>query len=106
MAYLADTLHLEALETIADGSHPSRVRENLAPFFKRHAVYLRHKKYMMLGRWANEMRHSLQVDQAGTHFDRMVSRLQQELDSAINRGDRLERDDSYDAAIDPTAQRP
>ena len=52
------------------------------------------------------MRHSLQVDQAGTHFDRMVSRLQQELDSAINRGDRLEKDDSYDSAVDPSTKRP
>jgi hypothetical protein len=66
---------LEALEAVADGSRPSRAREALAAFFKRHAVYLRHKKYMMLGRWANELRHSQQVDQAGTHFDRMVSRL-------------------------------
>ena len=53
MVLLADDLHLEALRTIADRSTPSVAREDLAAFYRRHAVSLQHKKYKMLGRWAN-----------------------------------------------------
>lgn len=53
LTLIADTLHLEALSVVADRSKPSATREELAVFFKRHAVGLQHKKYKMLGRWAN-----------------------------------------------------
>ena len=49
---MADELHFEALNTVADRSRPSVAREELSSFYKRHAVSLRHKKYKMLGRWA------------------------------------------------------
>ena len=72
---LADSMHLEARRTIADRSKPSVAREDLAAFFRRHAVSLQHKKYKMLGRWANQLVKSEQVDAAGPHFDAMVGRL-------------------------------
>jgi len=46
------------------------------------------------------------VDAAGAHFDRMVGRLQKELDAALSRSERLAVDDSYDAAVDPGVTRP
>jgi hypothetical protein len=75
LALLADTLHLEALLAVADQSKPSVAREHLAAFYRRHAVTLQHKKYRLLGRWANQLRSSEQIDQSGVHFDRMVGRL-------------------------------
>jgi len=58
LVLLADNLHFEALRTIADRSKPSVAREDLAAFYRRHAVSLQHKKYKMLGRWANQLGHS------------------------------------------------
>ena len=43
---------------------------------------------------------------AGNHFDRMVGRLQQELDSANDRSERLSVEDSYDTAVDSSQKRP
>lgn len=106
LVLLADNMHLEALKTIADHSKPSVAREDLAAFFRRHAVSLQHKKYKMLGRWANQLSKSEQVDAAGPHFDRMVGRLQKEVDAALQRTERLCVDDSYDIAVDPNATRP
>jgi len=59
---IADDLHFEALSIIADRSKPSVAREDLESFYRRHAVGLQHKKYKMLGRWANEATHSHNVD--------------------------------------------
>jgi hypothetical protein len=67
---------------------------------------LRHKKYKLLGRWGNQLQSSQQVEVAGNHFDRMVGRLQQELDSANDRSERLSVEDSYDAAVDSSQKRP
>ena len=52
------------------------------------------------------MGHSEAVDAAGAHFDRMVGRLQKELDAALSRSERLAVDDSYDAAVDAGVTRP
>lgn len=51
--YMADALHLDALKKSANHAKPSIAREDLAAFFRRHSVYLQHKKYRMLGRWSN-----------------------------------------------------
>jgi hypothetical protein len=40
LTLIADSLHLEALTTVADRSKPSATREELAVFFRRHAVGL------------------------------------------------------------------
>jgi len=40
------------------------------------------------------------VEHSGNLFDRMVGRLQQELDSSMDRSERLGVEDSYDAAVD------
>jgi len=106
VAYLADTLHLEALKVVADHSRPSTARQDLAAFFRRHAVALQHKKYRMLGRWADQVTTSRQVDMTADQFDRMVGRLQKEFDSAIQRTERLAVDDAYDYAVDPEGKRP
>ena len=46
------------------------------------------------------------MDAAGPHFDRMVGRLQKEVDAALGRSERLAFDDSYDVAVDPESSRP
>jgi len=99
-------MHFEALETLADRSVPSQAREELAQFFKRRAVGLQHKKYKMLGRWANQVRSAQQMDEQSLMFDRMVARLQKELDSALSRSTRLAVDDAYDDAVDMKVPRP
>lgn len=106
MALLADSLHLEALQTIADRSKPSQTRQDLAAFYKRLAVSLQHKKYKMLGRWACQLDRAEVVNGNATPFDKAVGRLQEEIDSALSRAERLQVDDSYDAAVDTSAQRP
>lgn len=93
---MADTLHYEALETVKDRSNPTETRKELAAYFRRHAVYLQHKKHKMLGRWASQVTSSYQVDNKSEHFERMLGRLQQEHDSALNRVERLDIDDCYD----------
>jgi hypothetical protein len=106
LSLLADSLHHEALATIADRSRPSAAREELAAFYRRQAVSLQHKKYKMLGRWANQETHSQMVDTSSVMFDRMVGRLQKELDSAHSRSARLAVEDAYDEAVDPGIPRP
>jgi hypothetical protein len=39
-------------------------------------------------------------------FDRLVGRLQKELDSAMSRNARLAEDDAYEAGMDPNIPRP
>ena len=46
------------------------------------------------------------MDEQSLMFDRMVARLQKELDSALSRTARLGEDDAYDLAVDPTVPRP
>ena len=75
LTLLADSLHFEAKNIIADRSNPEVLREELAAFFNRHAVELQHKKYKMLGRWANQATDCLSVETDGTLFDRLVGRL-------------------------------
>lgn len=106
VSYLADSLHLEALTTVANHAAPSATRQDLAAFFRRHAVALQHKKYRMLGRWADQVKTSGQVDATADLFDRMVGRLQKEVDSALQRTERLSVDDAYDYAVDPEGIRP
>lgn len=103
---MADSLHLEALTKAANHAKPSVAREDLAAFFRRHAVALQHKKYRMLGRWADQVTTSEQDDKTADHFGSMVGRLQKELDSAMQRTERLAADDAYDYAIDPEGRRP
>lgn len=108
LTLLADSLHFEAKNTIADRSNPDVLREELAAFFRRHAVELQHKKYKMLGRWANQATDCQAVETDGTLFDRLVGRLQMESDSARSRTARLEQPDAYEEAISatPTVPRP
>lgn len=106
LTLMADVLHLEALDRIADRSRASVAREEYASFFRRHAVGLQHKKFKILGRWANQVTHAQQVDCNSTHFDRMVGRLQKELDSALSRCARLSADDAYEEAVNPKVPRP
>jgi hypothetical protein len=103
---LADSLHLEALKMASNHAKPSVAREDLAAFFRRHAVALQHKKYRMLGRWADQVTTSEQDDKTADQFGRMIGRLQKELDSAMQRTERLVVEDAYDYAIDPEGRRP
>lgn len=105
--FLSDTLQKEELETVKDRSQPSETRQELSAFFRRYGVQLQHRKHKMLARYAALHKSSLQVDMAGDHFEQMLSRLQRELDSALNRCHRLNDDDFYDEAIgDPALVRP
>lgn len=104
--YMADALHLDALKKSANHAKPSIAREDLAAFFRRHSVYLQHKKYRMLGRWSNQITSSEKDDKSADHFGKMIGRLQKELDSAMQRTERLACDDAYDYAIDPEGKRP
>lgn len=106
LTYLADSLHYEALDKIGDRSNPSEARKELAAFYRRHAVSLQHKKYRMLGRWADLAMSSETVDLTAEHFDRIIGKLQKEMDSALSRTERLELDDNHGLAIDPEAARP
>jgi hypothetical protein len=63
------------MNIVSDRSTPHNAREDLAAFYKRYSVSLQHKKYKMLGRWANQATHSKEVDIQSVHFDRMVGRL-------------------------------
>lgn len=49
---------------------------------------------------------SEQDDKSADHFGKMIGRLQKELDSAMQRTERLSCDDAYDYAIDPEGRRP
>jgi len=60
---------------VADRSGPSAAREELANFYKRRAVGLQHRKYKMLGRWANQALDSQSVDAYSVEFDRRVGGL-------------------------------
>jgi hypothetical protein len=60
----------------------------------------------MLGRWANQIQSSNGIDMTGGHFDRMIGRLQKEVDACRNRSERLRIDDHYDDAVDKNAVRP
>ena len=55
----------------------------------------------MLGRWADQSVSSIIVDMQANYFDLMVGRIQMEYDSAYNRTERLQIEDSYDSAINP-----
>ena len=46
------------------------------------------------------------VDTQAVEFDRLVGKLQKELDSALSRSARLGEDDGYDAATDEGVPRP
>ena len=52
------------------------------------------------------MLNSENVDTHSLHFDKMISRLQSELDSSNARFERLKIDDSYDDAVDENFKRP
>ena len=59
MTLLADTLHLEQLETVKDRSDPVQTRKDLSAFFRRYAVTLQHRKHKMLARWANQAKNAI-----------------------------------------------
>lgn len=48
---MGDVLHRELLDTIADHSLPSTVKNDMAIFFKRRLAALEVKKFKMIGRW-------------------------------------------------------
>ena len=60
----------------------------------------------MLGRWACQAQYSHVVDTQAVLFDRLIGRLQKELDSAMSRHSRLAEDDAYDQGMDPSFPRP
>ena len=101
---LADKLHLDCLETIADRSNPAAMREDLARFYMRRTAQLQHKKYKLLLRWANSQLRSQELDQVNHAMDRHLGHLQLEQDSCNNRLERLLPDDKYEGAAE--AQRP
>jgi hypothetical protein len=101
---LADTLHLEALNIVADRSNPAVLREELSAFFKRYAVELQHKKYKMLGRWANQVTDCNKSEAPAVTFDALVGKLQKEFDSSLSRATRLALEDAYEDAINANSQ--
>jgi hypothetical protein len=60
----------------------------------------------MLGRWADQSVSSIIIDMQANYFDLMVGRIQMEYDSAYDRTERLQIEDSYDSAVNPLEKRP
>ena len=53
LTLMADALQLDTMETLWDRSTPKATKEELAKFYLRRAAQLQHKKYKLMGRWAN-----------------------------------------------------
>lgn len=101
---MADSLHLDCLETIGDRSNPAVMRETLGRFYLRRAAQLQHKKYKLLIRWANSSLRANDLDSMSKSIDHHVGIMQQEMDMCNNRLERLIPDDKFQGAAE--AERP
>lgn len=103
---LADKMQLDTLETIADHSEPSVMREDLGKFFLRRSAQLQHKKYKLLLRWANTQLRAEGLDEIHSVIDHRIGFLQKEQDSCISRLERLIPDDKFAGAEEASRPSP
>ena len=96
--YLGDELHRAMSQIVADRSTPKKTKEFLFEFFRRRQYALQHMKYKLLCRWAHLVITSEQAENVGTEATYIYGKLEYNLEQAIQRQERLERDDFYDVA--------
>ncbi|CDW83349.1 UNKNOWN [Stylonychia lemnae] len=104
ITYMGDELHKQIIETIQDRSQPPLTRKALASFYKRKHYSLQHKKYKVLLRWAHHALTTEYMERIGHEATFKYGKMEYEMENAMNRCDRLEGDDDYDAALN--VQRP
>ena len=96
--YMGDDLHKQLIESIQDRSSPTVSRRMLADYFKRKHYTLQHKKYKVLLRWAHLALTTEYMERIGHEATFRYGKIEQEMESAMQRFDRLDGEDDFDQA--------
>lgn len=93
---IADELHRQCHQILADQSTPGLTKRNLAAFFQRRQYQLQHLKYKLLCRWAHFSLTTEQLEKNSTYATVMYGKLEFNLEQAMARYERLSQDDRFE----------